>query len=230
MQYVFFETIKPLQCDGNSEQYQQQQQMHSLPSQSMATGTSAAGVVVVPLTRLSLQSNQRISAFEVYRKPNTPRNSLSPTPSGTTVLQIPAPAPFGSAGAAAMTNVLPNAELYEKRVNAISETLRHVSFKKENNNNNLTDILRHLREQNNLLLRLCNDLSDELLTVQTRKEEMRLKLEALGLMSTVNDAAAALSIPMAPGQSIVRTGSSISAPVTANVTGGSGSSGIHSNV
>uniref|UniRef100_A0A1B0G666 RalBP1-associated Eps domain-containing protein 2 n=1 Tax=Glossina morsitans morsitans TaxID=37546 RepID=A0A1B0G666_GLOMM len=217
-------------CDGNSEQYQQQQQMHSLPSQSMATGTSAAGVVVVPLTRLSLQSNQRISAFEVYRKPNTPRNSLSPTPSGTTVLQIPAPAPFGSAGAAAMTNVLPNAELYEKRVNAISETLRHVSFKKENNNNNLTDILRHLREQNNLLLRLCNDLSDELLTVQTRKEEMRLKLEALGLMSTVNDAAAALSIPMAPGQSIVRTGSSISAPVTANVTGGSGSSGIHSNV
>uniref|UniRef100_A0A1A9WBI1 EH domain-containing protein n=1 Tax=Glossina brevipalpis TaxID=37001 RepID=A0A1A9WBI1_9MUSC len=210
-------------CDGISEQYQQQQQMHSLPSQSIATGTSAA-VMVLPLTRLSLQSNQRVSAFEVYRKPNTPRNSLSPTPTGTTILQIPAPAPFGSAGAAAMTNVLPNAELYEKRVNAISETLRHVSFKKENNSNSLTDILRHLREQNNLLLRLCNDLSDELLIVQTRKEEMRIKLEALGLMSTVNDAATALSIPMAAGQSVVRTGSSISAPVTANVTGGSGSS------
>jgi len=51
------------------------------------------------------------------------------------------------------------------------------------------------------------DLSDELLSVQTRKEEMRLKLEGLSA-----------------GDSTGRTSSSISAPVTANVTGGSSGS------
>lgn len=222
--------------------------MHSLPLQNLTGRNLHTTSGALPPTRLSLQSNQRVSAFEVYRKPNTPRNSQSPTPlSGnvnvTGVPPVgPAPTPFGSVAATAMTTgaVLPNSELYEKRVNAISETLRHVSFKPEHNNNNMTEVLRHLREQNNLLLRLCNDLSDELLTVQTRKEEMRLKLEAASSSATnTSNDVAILSNVTAPsmstmvhgaGGAAVRTGSSISAPVTANITGGSGSSGVHSNV
>ncbi|XP_061396146.1 ralBP1-associated Eps domain-containing protein 1 [Musca vetustissima] len=205
------------------------QQMYSLPPQPSTTGRGLPPAAVsLPPTRFSLQSNQRVSAFEVYRKPNTPRNSQSPKPMAATnsaaasQMPPPIPPPFGSAGATALTT-LPNSDLYEKRVNAISETLRHVSFKQESNNN-MTDVLRHLREQNNLLLRLCNDLSDELLTVQTRKEEMRLQLEASTSMVASNT-----NLGTQIGL-CVRTGSSISAPVTANVTGGSGSSGVHSNV
>lgn len=221
--------------------------MHSLPPQTI-TGRNIQAAGALPPTRLSLQSNQRVSAFEVYRKPNTPRNSQSPTPSLSSSINAgiggapplgPAPTPFGSVSATAMTTtntVMPNSELYEKRVNAISETLRHVSFKHENNNNNMTDVLRHLREQNNLLLRLCNDLSDELLTVQTRKEEMRLKLETTtsSVASLTTASNEMMPTPFATasttGGTVVRTGSSISAPVTANITGGSGSSGVQSNV
>lgn len=217
--------------------------MHSLPPQTLQGGGIPQAVLALPPTRMSLQSNQRVSAFEVYRKPNTPRNSQSPKPLATSNVPAaasqyqpppPIPPPFGTTGAAAFA-ILPNSDLYEKRVNAISDTLRHVSFKQENNN--MTDVLRHLREQNNLLLRLCNDLSDELLTVQTRKEEMRLQLEASSLVG--NDMVVLPSVALTTatsnsglGQagSVVRTGSSISAPVTANVTGGSGSSGVHSNV
>lgn len=217
--------------------------MHSLPPQTLQGGGIPQAVLALPPTRMSLQSNQRVSAFEVYRKPNTPRNSQSPKPLATSNVSAaasqyqpppPIPPPFGTTGAAAFA-ILPNSDLYEKRVNAISDTLRHVSFKQENNN--MTDVLRHLREQNNLLLRLCNDLSDELLTVQTRKEEMRLQLEASSLVG--NDMVVLPSVALTTatsnsglGQagSVVRTGSSISAPVTANVTGGSGSSGVHSNV
>lgn len=217
--------------------------MHSLPPQTLQGGGIPQAVLALPPTRMSLQSNQRVSAFEVYRKPNTPRNSQSPKPLATSNVPAaasqyqpppPIPPPFGTTGAAAFA-ILPNSDLYEKRVNAISDTLGHVSFKQENNN--MTDVLRHLREQNNLLLRLCNDLSDELLTVQTRKEEMRLQLEASSLVG--NDMVVLPSVALTTatsnsglGQagSVVRTGSSISAPVTANVTGGSGSSGVHSNV
>ncbi|XP_013118276.1 uncharacterized protein LOC106095584 isoform X2 [Stomoxys calcitrans] len=215
------------------------QQMHSLPPQTLQGRAipQVPSAQAMPPTRLSLQSNQRVSAFEIYRKPNTPRNSQSPKPlttSNVVGLQPPLPPPFGSVGVAAPT-VLPNSEIYEKRVNAISDTLRHVSFKQENNQNNMTDVLRHLREQNNLLLRLCNDLSDELLTVQTRKEEMRLQLEASSAASTdmalPSVALTATASTSALGHvAVIRTGSSISAPVTANVTGGSGSSGVHSNV
>ncbi|XP_037958525.1 ralBP1-associated Eps domain-containing protein 1 isoform X2 [Teleopsis dalmanni] len=240
-----------------NEQISEQQQ-HSLPPQQTSSAASIQPVVALPPSRFSIQSNQRVSAFEVYRKPNTPRNSQSPTvttqsavdtiiaaaaaqlrhpsqpPPGAPAAPVaPVIAPFGSAGAAAIAQhapqtitTLPNADQYEKRVNAISETLRHVSFKPDNN---MGDILRHLREQNNLLLRLCNDLSDELLSVQTRKEEMRLKLEAATSDFTVAAVASALNTPMVAAQ-LTRTGSSSSAPVTVNVTGGSGSSGVHSNV
>ena len=67
---------------------------------------------------------------------------------------------------------------------------------------------------------------------------MRIKLELIAQHSQQVDSAvvncATLSSASATGAVIgvaaARTGSSISAPVTANVTGGSGSSGVHSNV
>lgn len=37
--------------------------------------------------------------------------------------------------------------------------------------------MRHLKEQNLLLLTICNDLSEELLTVQQKKTEVRAKLD-----------------------------------------------------
>lgn len=86
------------------------------------------------------------------------------------------------------------------------------------------DLLRQLREQNKMLLSLCTDLSDELITVQAHKEDMRLRLETQkNLLSKVFSSNNIDEL----GERIA--GSSISAPVTANVTGGSVSSGIQSN-
>ncbi|KAH8391374.1 hypothetical protein KR200_004597 [Drosophila serrata] len=189
-------------ADEGAANVMDEQQLHSLPP--AAPPPQAA---VVPPTRITLQqAQQRVSAFEVYRKPQTPRGSQSPPQ------QPPPPAP--GLATTAQVGLLPSAESFEKRVSAISDSLRHVSFKQ--GQANTTEVLQRLREQNNSLLHLCNDLSDELLSVQTRKEEMRLKLEGL----TAGEA---------PG----RTSSSISAPVTANVTGGSsGSAGasVYTNI
>lgn len=101
----------------------------------------------------SLQSSQRSSAFEVYRKP-TPRDVNSPEASTTR----------------------PNID-YEKRVSAISETLRQVSLKQDRQ---LNDVVQQLKEQNSLLLKLCSDLSDELLTVRRQKEEIKQRLDTVG--------------------------------------------------
>ncbi|KAG4072470.1 hypothetical protein HA402_004402 [Bradysia odoriphaga] len=101
----------------------------------------------------SLQSSQRSSAFEVYRKP-TPREVNSPETSAT------------------RSNID-----YEKRVSAISETLRQVSLKQDRQ---LNDVVQQLKEQNGLLLKLCSDLSDELLTVRRQKEEIKQKLDTVG--------------------------------------------------
>ncbi|XP_050318979.1 ralBP1-associated Eps domain-containing protein 1 isoform X1 [Bactrocera neohumeralis] len=213
------------------------QQQYCLPqSQQTLSSLSTIAVVAMPPTRVSLQqSNQRVSAFEVYRKPNTPRSSQSPIP-GIQLnnrIQQSQPLPpmsksFGAIGNAVTTqhlqlvNSLPNADMYEKRINAISETLKHVSFRQDNS---MGDVLRHLREQNNILLRLCNDLSDELLSVQARKEELRVKMEAFALTE--------FSIRNCNHQQTqigTLTNSSTSEPVSANLSGASGNSGIHSNV
>ncbi|XP_055919547.1 ralBP1-associated Eps domain-containing protein 2 isoform X2 [Eupeodes corollae] len=155
-----------------------------------------------------LQSTQRVSAFEVYRKPNTPRNSQSPDFSQHNITPLPPP----SLAAVSNTSVVD------------SDSLRHVSFRHDNKN--MPDVLRHLREQNSLLLRICSDLSDELLGVTRRKEEMRTKVETISQQSNVVSNVAA--------GSVATSSSSVSAvsmaPVTANITGGSGSSGVHSNV
>lgn len=104
----------------------------------------------------SFQSSQRSSAFEVYRKP-TPRESVSP------------PDPSISKQSSIE---------HEKRSSLINDHTRHsVPFKQEKN---LTDVMRHLREQNILLTTLCNDLSDELVTIQQKKEELRVKIECDG--------------------------------------------------
>ncbi|SPP79469.1 ralBP1-associated Eps domain-containing protein 2 isoform X3 [Drosophila guanche] len=173
-----------------------EQQLHSLPPAPPPPGG-------VPPTRITLQqaqTQQRVSAFEVYRKPQTPRNSQSPPQ------QPPPPAP-------ALVSQLPSAENFEKRVTAISDSLRHVSFKQ--NQTSTTELLQRLREQNSSLLHLCNDLSDELLSVQTRKEEIRARLESMN----------------GGTEATGRTSSSISsAPVTANVTGGSSGSAGYTNV
>lgn len=108
----------------------------------------------------SFQSSNRSSAFEVYRKP-TPRESTS--------------SPDTS---------IPN-KLNERIPNtAAAEMLRSSLYKNENKN--LNDVMRHLKEQNLLLLTICNDLSEELYTVQQKKTEVRAKLDCDG-QSGVNN-------------------------------------------
>lgn len=187
---------------------------------------------IIPPTSLSLQSHQRVSAFEVYRKPYTPGNSQSPAsfPTHATISGVPSkdqsPTLLCSAATTAVTTPsLQNCEQYEKSVNMISERLRHVSFKDERSD--VAEVLLHLREQNSLLLRLCHDLSAELLTVQTCKEEIRLKLEENASATMIsNDLGNMPNITSSAIPTVVRSGSSISAPVTINNTGGSGSSNV----
>lgn len=102
----------------------------------------------------SSSGSQRSSAFEVYRKPSKSRNSQSPPP-------IPEPS---------------KTQEYEKQVLAISDSLRQVRFRNASDQN-AHDILKHLKDQNVLLMRLCKDLSDELTNVQRKKEEIRSKLD-----------------------------------------------------
>ena len=56
----------------------------------------------------------------------------------------------------------------------LNESLRHVTFKEEQN---LNDVVHRLKEQNFLLLRLCSDLTEELATVQRKKEELKSKYD-----------------------------------------------------
>lgn len=105
----------------------------------------------------SASGSQRTSAFEVYRKPSKSRNSQSP----------PAPAPSSD-----QVKVLE----YEKQVLAISDSLRQVTFRNASDQS-AHDVLKHLKDQNALLMRLCKDLSEELTSVQRKKEEIRSRLE-----------------------------------------------------
>lgn len=51
----------------------------------------------------------------------------------------------------------------------------HGAYKSDSKN--LNDVMCHLKEQNLLLITLCNDLSEELLTVQQKKVELKAKIE-----------------------------------------------------
>lgn len=115
-------------------------------------------------------SYNRTSAFEVYRKPTiTPRarNSQSPPP------VAPVPLQTQNSVGEIPPRVSQDYDKYEKQVTA-SDTLRQVRFKPDQN---LSHVVKHLKEQNLLLLRLCSDLSDELSGVQRKKEEIKTKLE-----------------------------------------------------
>lgn len=109
----------------------------------------------------SSSGSQRSSAFEVYRKPSKSRNSQSP--------------PGTSASAAAQSDQVKVQE-YEKQVLAISDSLRQVRFRNASDQS-AQDVLKHLKDQNVLLIRLCKDLSEELLAVQRKKEEVRGRLD-----------------------------------------------------
>lgn len=109
----------------------------------------------------SSSGTQRTSAFEVYRKPSKSRNSQSPPPPIQTLRDQA------------------KVQEYEKQVLAISDSLRQVRFR-NTGDQGPQDVLKHLKDQNALLMRLCKDLSDELMTVQRKKEEARNKADPSG--------------------------------------------------
>lgn len=106
-------------------------------------------------TTNSLIGSQRTSAFEVYRKPS--RSSQSPP----------------------MQQLQNDTKIqeYEKQVNVICENLKQVKFPVYASDQNSQELLKYLKEQNSLLIRLCNDLSDELMSVQKVKEDIKGRLE-----------------------------------------------------
>lgn len=110
----------------------------------------------------------RTSAFEVYRR--QPPSSAGVTQHSQSPNDCPLPLPTSSVANTAID--------YEKRVIAITDNLRLVRIRP---GETMSDVLKHLKEQNHLLLKLCNDLSEELLEVQAKKENMRLRLDATAI-------------------------------------------------
>lgn len=117
----------------------------------------------------SIQTAPHNSAFEVYRKPQQAhhqqhlRGSQSPP--------HPPPPPL-----VASRSVESSSHEYEKRISMLSDNLRQVRFKSSEIANG-PDVLKHLKEQNLLLLRICSDLSEELLQIQQKREDIRIKIE-----------------------------------------------------
>lgn len=120
----------------------------------------------------------------MYRKPTTPKGYNSPDATITSSTQaVPGASSAASyvTGAAATTsNSIPTAGTtavwpqneFEARMAVINETLRQVTFKPERN---LSEIMQYVKEQNYLLLRLCNDLNEELSELQRKKEDLKLR-------------------------------------------------------
>ncbi|XP_055542953.1 ralBP1-associated Eps domain-containing protein 1-like [Wyeomyia smithii] len=137
---------------------------HMNPSRSGAhpsrSGVSNSLIVGTP----SLQTASRNSAFEVYRKPQQQHSRGSQSP--------PHPVPPLLTSRSVESSSLE----YEKRMLALSDNLRQVRLK-GNECSNGSDVLKHLKEQNLLLLRICNDLSEELLQIQQKREDIRIKIE-----------------------------------------------------
>uniref|UniRef100_A0A182T7X1 Uncharacterized protein n=1 Tax=Anopheles maculatus TaxID=74869 RepID=A0A182T7X1_9DIPT len=117
----------------------------------------------------------RNSAFEVYRKPHTDgrlaaRGSQSPPHH-----QQQPPPPLVTSRSVESSGVV--AGDYDKRISALSDSLRQVRFKANDPPPVMPDVLKQLKEQNLLLLRICNDLSEELLHIQQKREDIRIKIE-----------------------------------------------------
>lgn len=96
----------------------------------------------------SFQSSQRSSAFEVYRKP-TPRESASP----------------------------PDSLVTKNSERSLIEPHPRLTSLHKTDSKNLSDVMCHLKEQNQSLITICNDLSEELLTVQQKKVELLTRIE-----------------------------------------------------
>ncbi|GAB0089086.1 ralBP1-associated Eps domain-containing protein 1 [Sergentomyia squamirostris] len=135
---------------------------HSTGSKTGSNTTSSSGGNFPSPSRpiiSSFQSSQRVSAFEVYRKPTT-RNSQSPPAAPTQVIQ----------------NAVNVAEM-EKRFAQMTENLKHLGFQPEQFlESSVPEVMAHLRNQNVALKRLCTDLSTELREVQRSREELKLRL------------------------------------------------------
>ncbi|XP_055594669.1 ralBP1-associated Eps domain-containing protein 1 [Uranotaenia lowii] len=120
----------------------------------------------------SLPVTSRNSAFEVYRKPQHGgssaqqhlRDSQSPPHTG--------PPPLLASRSVESSSTTD----YDKRISALSDNLRQVRFKNAESSH-APDVLKHLKDQNSLLLRICGDLSDELLQIQQKREDIRIKIE-----------------------------------------------------
>ena len=153
------------------------QQVVSLPPNSVAP------VPPIPQPHPRTTIGTRTSAFEVYRRQpsattvsgTSHRNSQSPNEVPSSHTSLPTPS---------STSVPTTTSLdYEKRLIAISDNLRLVRIRP---GETMHDVLKHLKEQNHLLLKLCNDLSEELLEVQAKKENMRLCLDATVITANNN--------------------------------------------
>lgn len=126
---------------------------------------------ITPRSITSLRS----SAFEVYRKPTVNQGGLycyetnSKIRNFSTIATSPEPYQHVS--------VSHNTLDFEKRVSAINESLRYVSYKQSERN--VSEVMLHLREQNQLLLRICSDLTDELAIVHRKREELKVQLEGI---------------------------------------------------
>jgi RalBP1-associated Eps domain-containing protein len=117
----------------------------------------------------NLTHNNRVSAFEIYRKPSSSQSRNSQKSTSPQQQQL-------ATTEAPRRKSIEDQIHYDKRLDSISDNLRYArQFKTDRQN--LPDVLRYLREQNVLLLSLCNDLSSELLDVQKRKLEIKAKIE-----------------------------------------------------
>lgn len=122
--------------------------MQTLKSQPQSLDNNDDSLQLPMRSSIPFQSSQRSSAFEVYRKP-TPRESTSPLDSMLITNRALDP---------------PNSRL--------------TSGLCKNDSKNLNDVMCHLKEQNQLLITMCNDLSEELLTVQQKKVELKSKIDS----------------------------------------------------
>lgn len=134
---------------------------------------------ITPRSITSLQSALRSSAFEVYRKPAVTPEASSTVHNSTTnhTGQQQSHNTLHAANTSGSSANSSNTSDFEKRVSAINDSLRYVSFKQSERN--VSDVMHHLREQNQLLLRLCSDLTDELASVHRKKEELRGKIDCI---------------------------------------------------
>ncbi|XP_050087506.1 uncharacterized protein LOC126572326 [Anopheles aquasalis] len=139
---------------------------HSTPPRS--SGTLPKSLV--------MHNTPRQSAFEVYRKPLSSQRSSQSPPQQQQPPLVTSRSVECSGGATAQPNSL-GATDYDKRISALSDSLRQVRFKSADPPPVMPDVLKQLKEQNLLLLRICNDLSEELLHIQQKREDIRIKIE-----------------------------------------------------